>query len=56
VPGLIDSTQGLEYGSGLNWLEGGLGGPGEVNPPSSEMITEAGIEMVTEADEFMVTE
>lgn len=56
MPGLIDSTQGLEYGTGLVWLDGGLGGPGETNPPSNNMITETGLEMVTETDEFMVTE
>lgn len=56
MPGLIDSTSGLEYGAGLNWLEGGLGGPSFDNPPSTEMVTETGLEMVTEADDFMVTE
>ncbi len=39
MPGLINSTDGLMYGSGLNWLEGGLGDPGLVNPPSNSIVT-----------------
>ncbi len=29
MPGLINSTTGLAFGTGLIWLRGGLGGPGE---------------------------
>ncbi len=29
MPGLIDSPTGLAFGTGLIWLRGGLGGPGE---------------------------
>lgn len=56
MPGLIDSSTGLSFGEGLVWLDGGLGGPGFVDPPSGIMITETGIDMVTETNEFMVTE
>ena len=56
MPGLIDSDTGLMFGVGLNWLEGGLGGPGFDNPPSDTMVTEAGIDMVTEDNIIMVTE
>lgn len=56
MPGLIDSDTGLKFGDGLNWLEGGLGGPGFDTPDSDTMATELGIDMVTEGNEFMVTE
>ncbi len=59
MPGLIDSTTGLEYGAGLNWLDGGLGEPGLTNPviiPESTMITEAADVMITEAGDTMITE
>lgn len=56
MPGLIDSDTGLIFGIGLNWLEGGLGGPGFDNPPSDTMVTELGIDMVTEDNSIMVTE
>ncbi len=29
MPGLVNSTTGLTFGTGLIWLPGGLGGPGE---------------------------
>ena len=56
MPGLIDSDTGLTFGDGLNWLEGGLGGPSFDNPPSDAMVTELGIDMVTEDNIIMVTE
>ena len=56
MPGLIDSDTGLTFGTGLIWLEGGLGGPGLTPPPSDTMETEAGVEMLTETGEFMITE
>ena len=56
MPGLIDSDTGLMFGIGLNWLDGGIGGPGFDQPDSDVMATEAGIDMVTEGGEFMVTE
>ncbi len=36
--GLIDNDQGLMYGTGLNWLEGGLGGDGYDNPKPGTII------------------
>ena len=56
MPGLIDSDTGLMLGEGLNWLDGGLGGPGFDQPDSDTMATEAGLDMITEGGEFMVTE
>jgi hypothetical protein len=59
MPGLIDATTGLEYGTGLNWLDGGLGTPGLTNPvilPETLMATEDGDAMITEGDDPMVTE
>ena len=59
MSGLIDSTTGLEYGTGLNWLNGGLGTPGLTNPvilPNTTMVNESGTTMVTETDVVMVTE
>jgi len=48
MPGLIDGDTGLMFGTGLNWLEGGLGGPTFDQPDSDTMATEAGEFMVTE--------
>lgn len=59
MPGLIDSATGLEYGAGLNWLNGGLGEPGLDNPqplPETVMIAEGGDTMITEASDTMWTE
>lgn len=56
MPGLIDSDTGLIFGTGLNWLEGGIGGPSFENPPSDAMVTELGIDMVTETNSLMITE
>ena len=59
MPGLIDSITGLEYGTGLDWLNGGIGDPGLDNPqplPFSTMITEDSNTMITEASDTMVTE
>ena len=56
MPGLIDSDTGLAFGTGLIWLDGGLGGPGFDNPPSDTMETEGGVEMITEGGDFMITE
>ncbi len=65
MPGLIDEggTTGLCYTTltGLDWLEGGVGGPSgliilDAGPVATEMITEAGLFMVTENDDFMVTQ
>ncbi len=56
TPGLIDGDTGLAFGSGLNWLEGGLGGPTFDKPDSDTMVTETSIEMLTETGVFMDTE
>ncbi len=58
MTGLIDSDSGLSLGSGLNWLQGGLGGAGLDNivAPAGEMITESGVAMITESGVIMVTE
>lgn len=59
MPGLIDTTTGLEYGAGLNWLKGGLGEPGLDNPqplPETTMIAEGGDAMIGETDLVMWTE
>lgn len=64
MPGLIDEggTTGLAYttGTGLDWLENGLGGPlGLIiglEGPATEMITEGGVVMITESGDFMITE
>ena len=59
MPGLIDSNTGLEYGTGLNWLEGGLGEPGLDNPqplPETIMLAEGGDTMITETSDTMWTE
>ena len=56
LPGLIDSDTGLMSGIGLNWLDGGLGGPGLDEPPSDAMASEAGVDMVSEGNVIMVTE
>lgn len=59
MPGLIDSTTGLEYGTRLNWLNGGLGEPGLDNPqplPEINMISEGSDTMITETSDIMVTE
>lgn len=56
MPGLIDGDTGLSFGAALNWLEGGIGGPGFDQPDSDVMATETGIDMLTEAGAFMVTE
>ncbi len=59
MPGLIDTTTGLEYGVGLTWLNGGLGEPGLDNPqplPETIMISETGDTMITEAGDTMWTE
>ncbi len=60
MPGLIDTTTGLEFGTGVNWLNGGLGhGPGldDSNPlPLTVMITEAANIMITEGGDTMVSE
>lgn len=65
MPGLIDEEgiTGLTYttDTGLDWLEGGMGGPlGLIiglEGPSTEMITETGIIMVSESTSaIMVTE
>ena len=56
-PGLInDDSLGLERGTGLIWLAGGLGGGGFEPTPAGEMITESGVAMVTEGNVVMVTE
>ncbi len=55
MPGLIDSTDGLRFGTGLNWLEGGLGDPGLVNPPSTSIVTDLGITITTDADVEITT-
>lgn len=64
MPGLIDEggTTGLAYttGTGLDWLESGIGGPlGLIigfEGPSTDMLTETGAVMITETGDFMVTE
>lgn len=64
MPGLIDegATTGLAYttNTGLDWLEGGLGGAlGLIiasEGPSTEMLTETGVVMITETGDIMVTE
>lgn len=56
MPGLIDGDTGLTFGTGLVWLEGGLGGPTFDRPDSDTMETEAAIDMLTETGEFMNTE
>ena len=59
MPGLIDATTGLRYGTDLNWLDGGLGEPGLDNPqplPQTAMITEDSNTMITEGSDTMVTE
>ncbi len=59
MPGLIDTTTGLEYGAGLTWLNGGLGEPGLDNPqplPETVMIAEGGDTMITETSDTMWTE
>lgn len=58
MPGLIDVDTGLMEGSGLNWLEGGLGGDG-LSPdptPAGAMVTETSVTMVTETGVVMITE
>lgn len=65
MPGLIDEEgdTGLAYTTqtGLDWLEGGLGGAlglfiGQEGP-ATEMITEGGVVMITEiTTDFMITE
>ncbi len=55
MPGLVDSTDGLEFGAGLNWLDGGLGDPGLVNPPTTLVVTDAGIAITTDADDEITT-
>ena len=38
MSGLIESDQGLAYGTGLIWLYGGLGGEGLVDPPLPDLF------------------
>ncbi len=59
MPGLIDDNTGLSYGTGLNWLDGGLGTPGLDNPviiPETPMLAEDGSSLITETGDPMVTE
>lgn len=64
MPGLIDEggTTGLAYttNTGLDWLEGGLGGLQGLfiaqEGPATEMITETSVIMITETGDIMVTE
>lgn len=58
MPGL-STTGSLSLGTGLNWLDGGLGTPGLTNPiiiPETPMLAEDGSSMITETDDRMVTE
>ena len=58
MTGLIDTTTGLTFGEGLNWLADGLGGAGLtiLAIPSEAMDTETGDEMITELGVIMETE
>lgn len=61
MSGLIDSTTGLVFGSGLEW-QTPIGGGGLTivttapTPPDTVMITEAGDAMITQTVSYMVTE
>lgn len=59
MSGLVDSKTGLAYGlGGIVWLLGGIGGPGIIDPPSTEatMLTETGNTMIDESSNTMITE
>lgn len=57
MPGLIDDSTGLSFGTGLQW-QTAIGGGGLiiVTTPAGEMITETSIAMISETGAIMITE
>lgn len=59
MAGLIDSTTGLAFGTGLEFQQP-IGGAGLIinagSVPAGEMITEASVIMITEGGVDMITE